>query len=145
MTQVPSPSHWVPPVEHGLPAPVGLLVGTPLSQMSSVHGFWSSTGTHSVPPVPLLLVTLLLSPPVPLLLVTLLPVPLLLAAALLSPPPLVAGPAPLLQPHAATTLTTSHNPQPTPNGVPILPRSLAADAASTMQTTIPLNHRPTSG
>jgi hypothetical protein len=45
----------VPPAQ-GLPAAVGLLVGTPSSQTSSVHGFWSWTGTHAVPPVPLLLV-----------------------------------------------------------------------------------------
>lgn len=54
VTHMPAPSHWVPPTKHGLPAALGLLFGTPLSQRSSVHGFWSSTGTQAVPPVPLL-------------------------------------------------------------------------------------------
>ena len=37
---------------HGVPAAVGMLVGTPLVQTSSVHGLLSFTGTHVVPPVP---------------------------------------------------------------------------------------------
>jgi len=68
-TQVPAPSHWTPPIEHGLPAAVGWLVGTSLTQTSLVHGLLSSTGTQGAPPVPLLLVVVAL-PPVPLLLVT---------------------------------------------------------------------------
>jgi hypothetical protein len=87
-THVPNPSQWVPPVEHELPAAIGLLIGTPLSHTSSVHGLLSSTRTQAVPPVPLLLVAVLL-PPAPLLLVAVLlpPVPLLLVAVLLLPPP----------------------------------------------------------
>jgi hypothetical protein len=90
---VPEPSHWEPPVEHGLPAATGLLVGTPLSHPSFVHGFWSSTGTQSAPPVPLLLV-----------------------AVLLLPPPLVVGLGSLLQPAVATTLTPIQT-------IPAIPKS----------------------
>ena len=51
-----------------------MLVGTPLVQTSSVHGFPSFTGTHIVPPVP--------------------PAPLLLVAVLLEEDEAVPPPAP---------------------------------------------------
>jgi hypothetical protein len=92
-----------------------LLVGTPLSQMSSVQGFPSSTGTQSAPPAPLLEEELL--PPLPLLLDAELwpPAPLLLDAELSPPapllldaelPPLAMGPGSLRQPPMATTIPT---------------------------------------
>ena len=94
----------MPLIAHGLPAAVGLLVGTPLSQMSSVQGFPSSTGTQSAPPAPLLLDEELL-PPLPLLLDAELspPAPLLLDAEL---PPLAVGTGSLRQPPMATTIPT---------------------------------------
>jgi len=106
----------VPLIAHGLPAAVGLLVGTPLSQMSSVQGFPSSTGTQSAPPAPLLLDEELL-PPLPLLLDAELspPAPLLLDAELSPPapllldaelPPLAVGTGSLRQPPMATTIPT---------------------------------------
>jgi hypothetical protein len=64
-TQVPSPSHWVPPIAHGLPAATGLLTGIPSSQTSSVHELLSSTGLHVEPPLPLLLASVLLPGTVP--------------------------------------------------------------------------------
>jgi hypothetical protein len=143
-------SVWVHalPSSQGLPAAVGVLIGTPLSQTSSVQGLLSSMGIQAVPPVPLLLVEELppvplllveeLIPPVPLLLlveelppvppllliVELLPPvpPLLLVAVPLLPPALVAGLGSLLQPPTATTIPTIHTLHASPKSFPMWPR-----------------------
>jgi hypothetical protein len=92
-------SVWVQasPSLHGVPAATGVFVGTPLSQTSSVHGFWSSTGTQAEPPaLPLLLL--------PLLLLSLV-LPLLLSLFAAGPGAILPQPPAMLQ---STTIQIDH-------------------------------------
>src|SRR4051812_18284830 len=51
-TQLPRPSHTVPPAVHGLPAWVGWWRGTPPSQTSAVQGLPPTTPTRAPPQAP---------------------------------------------------------------------------------------------